>query len=276
MRRRLFGELHPDVALGLTNLSRMLSEDKQFDESITLCEQAIEQHRKLFGDKHPHTAAVLGTYAKNLEVAGRPADAVAPSRKVLEIYQATFGPNNRRTLDANFSLGSRLNVVGDFPGAEEQFRAMLAWGRANYPSGDNRTSAVIMLVAKAVMNQGRYTDAEALFREALDARLGNKANPRQIADSRNALADCLVAQQRRADAEPLLIAVEKDAQGPGVTPAARAAAIDRLVAFYAAWHAAEPTQGYDAKAVEWKMKMEAQKRAELEAKPKEKATEKKR
>ncbi|MBE7508492.1 MAG: tetratricopeptide repeat protein [Planctomycetia bacterium] len=254
MRRRLFGEVHPDVTLSLSNLASLLSDRKQFDEAISLGNQSIEQHRQLFGDRHPRTASALEELAWIYKQAGRISDAIPLSRLAVDINTEKLGAGHRTTLNSNFSLGSFLDAARDYAGAEDQYRALLDWARANYAAGDNRTSAVIMLVANAVMNQGRQGDAETLYREALEARLANpSAKQTQISESRNALADCLVAQDRRAEAEPLLLAEELQSQAP---EAARAAALNRLITFYAVWDLAEPGLGYSEKAATWRDKLD--------------------
>ena len=43
MRRRLFGEVHPDVTLSLSNLATLLSGQKSFDEAIELANQSVSK-----------------------------------------------------------------------------------------------------------------------------------------------------------------------------------------------------------------------------------------
>jgi len=257
MRRRLYGELHPEVALGLSNLAANLGSQGRFDDAIEFNKQSIDQHRKLFGERHPRTAQAMASYAKNLDRSGRPAEAIAMRRLVVEINIESVGAGHRETLDSRFNLGWAMDAAKDYAGAEEQYRAMLEWARINYKSPDHRTAGVIMLVAATVNNQGRHADAEALYREALELFiLTRPTGHSSIAEARNALADCLVTQNRPAEAEPLLLAVERDSRLENVPPPDRAAAATRLASFYTDWDKAEPARGYDAKATEWKLKSE--------------------
>ncbi len=252
MRRRLYGEFHPEVALSLSNLASMMHQARRFDEAIDLSRQSVEQHRKIFGERHPRTAATLTVFAECLEEAGKTTEATEVGRLALEINRESLGPNHRTTLNSVNSIAMLLTRTKDYAGAEEQYRVMLAWGRANYPPGDLRTAAVVMLVARSVTGQGRHADAEPLYREALEARIKNRPEGHaQIAEARNALADCLVAQGRHADAEVLLVAVERDARLPASKPGARSDAARRLAEFYAGWNSADPGKGHDVKAAEW-------------------------
>ena len=46
------------------------------------------------------------------------------------------------------------------------------------------------------------------------------------------------------------------------SPSQTQASIERLAKFYESWHAAEPGQGYDAKAAEWRAKLRQADKAE--------------
>ncbi len=255
MRRRVFGEVHPDVALSLSNLAALAESRGQLEESIDFSRQSIELHRKLYGDRHPHTASAMWTLANALRRAGHVSEAIDTTRAVLDIQLEQLGPNHRLTLNRHFELGSMLSAIGDYAGAEEQFRFLLAWGRANYEPGDVRTCGVIMVLAPTIEKQGRLDESQTLYEEALAGFIKKRpAGHTQITQARNALAACLVAQQKFTEAEPLLLAVEESTRADDVPPAARADALRRLVDFYTAWHEAEPDGGIDLRAREWREK----------------------
>ncbi len=260
MRQRLFGALHPDVALSLSNLAGLLAKQRKFEEAIPLSEEAITAHRALYGERHPYTAACLYTHASVLRQAGRLEDALPFSVLCLEIDRETLGPTHRTTLNAVFDLATSLDKLKRWSEAEEQYRAMLDYARATYAPGDNRTSGVIMLVAATLRNQDRQADAETLLREALDGRLKNRpAGHPQRAESRIALSECLVAQGKFADAETLLVAAEEETRATESSVEARGAAVQRLVEFYVAWSEADPQRQsvHQANAAQWRTTKDA-------------------
>ncbi|MCH8880547.1 MAG: hypothetical protein IID34_11775, partial [Planctomycetes bacterium] len=66
----------------------------------------------------------------------------------------------------------------------------------------------------------------------------------------------LLEGQRFVEAEPLLLAMHEQFVGSSdESPSKTQASIERLAKFYESWHAAEPGQGYDAKAAEWRAKL---------------------
>ena len=66
----------------------------------------------------------------------------------------------------------------------------------------------------------------------------------------------LLEGQRFAEAETLLLATHEQIVGGNDESTWKIqASIERLVNFYESWHAAEPGQGYAAKAAEWRPKL---------------------
>ncbi len=69
------------------------------------------------------------------------------------------------------------------------------------------------------------------------------------------LVKYLLEGQRFALAEPLLLAMHEQIVASGdESPSQMQASIERLAEFYESWHTAEPGQGHDAKAAEWRAK----------------------
>ncbi len=77
------------------------------------------------------------------------------------------------------------------------------------------------------------------------------------------LVKYLLEGQRFAQAEPLLLAMHGQlVESSDESPSQTQASIERLAKFYESWDAAEPGQGYDAKAAEWRAKLPANEAAE--------------
>ncbi|TVQ63770.1 MAG: serine/threonine protein kinase [Phycisphaerales bacterium] len=253
MRRRLFGDVHPDIALSLSNLAAIAARRGRHEEALERSLLSIEQHYKVYGERHPHTASAKGLYAETLFLEGRLAESAAMHRAALDIRIESLGPNHRGTLDSRFNLGGMLVRIHDDAGAEEQYRAMVEWGREMYPPGDVRTCAVIMLLAPTIERQGRLAEAETLYREAHDGFVARRppGHP-QIAQARDAVVASCFAQQRHDEAERFLLAIEETTRAAGTPTEVRAEALTRLVDFYTAWHEAASGIGAGAKAQAWR------------------------
>ena len=253
MSRRIFGDVHPDVAVGLNNLASTLSRMGRFDEALAAANESLAQHIKLFGDDHPYTAQSYATVALIYFMMDRLDEALDCREKALAICLEKLGPDHRTTLNMRWALSEVLMKRGDWAAAEEQHRVMLDFARRKYPAGDNRTLSMLALIAEDVRQQGRLEEAIKLHREALEGRLAGrpKGHP-QISQTRNALADCLVQAGNFAEAEPLLLDVERDALLAQTPNEATAAARTRLASFYDSWAGADPDGGHEEAAAHWR------------------------
>jgi hypothetical protein len=106
-----------------------------------------------------------------------------------------------------------------------------------------------------------FAEAEPLLREALIIREKTQPDDWTTFNSQSLLGGALLGQKKYADAEPLLLkgyegmkAHEKSIPPQGIIRLPEA--LERLVQLYTYWHAAEPDQGFDAKAAEWKTKLD--------------------
>ena len=74
-----------------------------------------------------------------------------------------------------------------------------------------------------------------------------------LGQSRAAIGKFAAAEVNLLEAHGILI------ETPGPSPASLRECTQSIVEFYAAWHRAEPNNGYNAKSAEWKRKMDERK-----------------
>ena len=116
--------------------------------------------------------------------------------------------------------------------------------------------------AIALLKNDQPKDAEPVLRECLSnheevlKKGGDSA--RLIAYARSVLGECLTKLTQFAEAEALVVesadALQEDY---AASESDKAAAIQRVVDLYEAWNTAEPGQGYDVKANEWRARLPA-------------------
>ncbi|MCH8261200.1 MAG: tetratricopeptide repeat protein, partial [Planctomycetes bacterium] len=109
----------------------------------------------------------------------------------------------------------------------------------------------------ALLKNDQAKDAEPLLRECLSIReevLGK--DNWLIANARSNLGESLLKQARWTEAEPLLIDSASALQAnEEALESRKTEAIQRVVDLYEAWHTAEPGQGYDVRAAQWRAKL---------------------
>jgi tetratricopeptide (TPR) repeat protein len=193
-------------------------------------------------------------------------------------------------------LGQSILRQGRIEEAERILREAVADSRAAYPPGDRNIAYALDELALLLRdNLRRFSDAELVFREALDIHCKAKP-PDHIEIGKNLiyLGDVLCLQDKYAEAEPCLrdavaeyeLALPPDS-GPLATarieyafilirlkrmpeaealmlaaepvlrdhPPWRLFSAASLASLYARWDAAEPGKGYGAKAHQWNVKI---------------------
>jgi hypothetical protein len=96
-----------------------------------------------------------------------------------------------------------------------------------------------------------------VLRECLSIReKAPKKDDRWIAEARRVLGGCLTKLAQFTEAETILVELANTLQGDcTATESRKTEAIQRVVDLYEAWHAAEPGQGHDAKADQWRARL---------------------
>ena len=153
-------------------------------------------------------------------------------------------------------MGSLLKAQGRLPEAEAYYREALKGLRRVL--GDDHPATLLSINNMGLLrrDQGRQFEAEELFAEALRrARRALVGDP-VLGEYLRRHAQALVAMERFEQAETELVEAQEilaAALGPG--HARTNLAITALAELYDAWHAAEPNQGHDTKAAEWRAKL---------------------
>lgn len=109
---------------------------------------------------------------------------------------------------------------------------------------------------RKLVDQGKHADAEPLLRECLKIRKEVLAEDHWlIFNTMSVLGAALAGQEKLAEAEPLLIEGYEQMKPPPAAISRKQEALERIASLYDAWHAADPAEGYDVKAVEWRAKL---------------------
>ena len=124
MYQRLFPDGHPDVATGLTNVGRWLTDQGDYDNAESMLLESLEMRRQLLGDDHPRVAVTLtglgpivsGHRALRRRCSNIPRRAAAPDRRAVRGALAyRLGGQYRRSVAdaAGQILTSRILVIAE-------------------------------------------------------------------------------------------------------------------------------------------------------------------
>ena len=89
-----FGPDHPNVAIDLNNLARLLQATNRLSEAEPFMRRALAINEKSFGPDHPNVAIALNNLALLLYATNRLAGAEPLYRRTLAIDEKSFGPDH--------------------------------------------------------------------------------------------------------------------------------------------------------------------------------------
>jgi len=221
--QRVAGADHPATAAVRGNLAMTLDKLDRYSDARPLYDEAVEVCTRLRGKDHPDTAVAFNNLATHLDGQGKHADAEAILRRVLKTTCRAEGEHSPRALTARNNLAYNLDHQGRYEDAERLYREVLdGWleppaekylpavasppaqaarrlWRQNHPEAAHAYNNL----AVCLDNQGRYADAEPLYRQALAVYQALDGHSLLAAMTCSSLAVTLNNQGRHAEADLL-------------------------------------------------------------------------
>ena len=189
------GPDHPEVATNLNNLALLYHDQARYAEAEPLYQRALDIKEKALGSEHPDVATSVDQPGRRLydrSTKGRYAEAESLYRRSLSIREKALGPEH-----SDVSITTRA----DTPRPSRSINAR--WPRARIEQPGERFSHVQGKLAGLYDDQGRYAEAESLYRRSLSIRekaLGPEHS--DVAQSPNNLAKLYHVQGKFREAEP--------------------------------------------------------------------------
>lgn len=261
-RRRVLGDNHQMTLMSIDNMGGLMYSQGKYAEAEKYCRQAFEGRRRELGDDHVDTLHSVLNTGILIQRQGRLAEAELFFRQGFDGLRRLFGDDHPDTRNA-MNLLATVRETQEHWGEAEPVRRMDVDAARRAGSGKIAELGVALVrLGTNLMAQEKYVEAEHVLTECLDIR--RRVLPEDnwvIPNTRSLVGETIAKQGRYAEAEPMLTEsaewmLESDAMPSveqlGVDRAG--AAVARVVDLYAAWNAAEPAKGYDAKAEAWRAK----------------------
>jgi nephrocystin-3 len=200
-----YGENHPAVANGLSNLAQVLQATNRLEEAESLMRRALKIGEQSYGENHPGVALHLNNLAQVLLKTDRHIEAEALMRRGLKITEQSYGENHPDVAVHLNNLAQVLQATNRLDEAEPLMRSALKISEQCY--GENHPGVAIRLnnLAGLLYVTNRRAEAEALMRRALkivEQTYGE--NHPAVANGLNNLAQMLQATNRLDEAELLM------------------------------------------------------------------------
>ena len=258
MRQRLFEDDHPDVAVSMHSVASCLQSLGRSAEALPRHESALRVYQHLFAGDHPDVAASLNLVAFCLNSLGRPAEALPKFEAALDMCRRLFqGDHPDVALSLNNVAGC-LRALGRLEEALPKYEEALEMRQRLFKGDHPDVAASLNNLASCLRSLGRSTEALPKCESAL--KMYRRVLPTGHSDilyPQLALAATYTNLGRLADAEPLLLDAAAQCES---SPASRRAhwrfVLTEAIRLYEARDVAEPGQGYDQKADEWRARLE--------------------
>ena len=226
---REYGERNSVTGEQIYSLAEVMRMAGRQSESIPLFQRALAIYEQTLGAEHSSVASVLTSLAQAQTDTGSGVAAIASLERAYRIDLQVRGPHHINTAIAETGLGRARLATSDATGAEQDFRDALA--KYSGPiEGHIFAEASRQGLGEALTAQHRYAEAEPLLRQAYDTLL-HAFGPGdfRVEGAAIALASCLAAEAKVADAQNLLKTTRLAIEAIPVTPSTTKQ-LDRLKA----------------------------------------------
>jgi tetratricopeptide (TPR) repeat protein len=259
-RRRELGDEHPDTLTSLGNLSMLLQRQGKLDQAEVLCREVLATRRRVLGDEHPYTLNSMNNLGVLLKEKGQFEEAEGYAREAMEIRRRKLGEDHRETIISILNLAMLLKTQGKLPEAERYSEEALEKCRRVLGEEHFLTLNSIGNMGGVFVARGEPAEAIALLLPAEPAarRSFTGDNALRLGRFLATLGRARVATGEFEAAEANLTeSYEIAREAKGATDQERVDVLESLVELYDAWHAAEPNQGHDVEAADWRAKLAA-------------------
>jgi tetratricopeptide (TPR) repeat protein len=170
VRENVLGLDHPDTAVALNDLVRLLRGLGELAAARPLCERAVAICGHVLGPDHPTTARSIGNLASLLHGQGDLAAARPLFERALAIRERVLGPDHRETAGSLNDLAYLLKDQGELAAARPLYeRAVETWERVVGPDHPE-TAVSLNNLALLLKASGEVTAARPLLERALAIR----------------------------------------------------------------------------------------------------------
>jgi len=204
IRRKIYGEYHPNVATSLNNLALLYYEESKYNEAEPLYKQALEIIKKIHGEYHPNVATSLNNLAELYLKKGRYDEAEPLFKQSLEIFRKIYGEYHPNVATSLNNLALLYYEEGKYGEAEPLFKQSLEINRKIHGEYHPDVATSLNNLALLYYEEGKYGEAEPLYKRSLEIRrkIYGEYHP-DVATSLNNLALLYYEESKYGEAEPL-------------------------------------------------------------------------
>ena len=164
---KLYGDDHAEVGRCYYNLGLTYFSQHFYDEAEEYYMKALLIQKKRLASNDPSLILTLNAIGTTLDARGQLNEALSYLLKTLVMHKAVLGEMHVRTLANEFNVAKILFRLEEYQEAEESFKRTLTGRTSLLRLGHPHICEVQSALAQLYVNRRRYTEAEALYMEAM-------------------------------------------------------------------------------------------------------------
>jgi serine/threonine protein kinase len=204
LRKDKLGPEHPETFTTMNNLAAGLEAAGKIEQALQIWEETLKLRKARLGPEHPETFTSMNNLALGLYSAGKLDEALAH-------WEESAAGIARRGFQHQFAGRIVSNTASAYERAR-QFDKAEVWRRrwssfvkeSKGPMSPTYASELASL-GNNLFLQRRFAEAESVFRECLAIREKTQPDDWTAFNARWDVGSALLAQNKHADAEPLLL-----------------------------------------------------------------------
>lgn len=229
LRRRLYTGPHRDTVSSLNNLATLLTDMRQYDESVALLREAVDMAAAMKPYEDPQIGTMYNNLGRALFFQGDQISAEKALRDALDFDEQRLGKQSEAVMEDLKGISFTLDAQGKLPEAIAIWRDMIdrrvAAGKTppdKLNENRQRLAELMSKYARSLLDGGQPEAAEPIARESLAIRRATyPADAWRVFSSQSMLGEALLDLGRAGEAEPQLLEAMQGLRGAKDAPAAR-------------------------------------------------------
>ena len=185
----------------LNTLGTSLNDAGRFVESERILRESLQMNIDALGDKALQVGANHLSLSRALVGQGKYTEGLDHAQTGYDVFVGVIGESHLFTAAARSYVGDAMWRNGDIAGGRAALTSVIEVQREKLPGSSWRMSQTLFWLAQLDMHVDEPAAAEPLLREAIEFRkMRHNDDSWAVAEVQVVLADCLVRQQRNAEA----------------------------------------------------------------------------
>ncbi len=165
--RERWGENHPEVAIGYSNMGSVYEEQGEYEKAKGLYEKSLRIRERMLGEGHPDIASIYSKMGSVYEEQGEYEKAKGLYEKSLRIRERVLGEGHPDTARSYSKMGSVYEEQGEYEKAKELYEKSLRIHERVLGEGHPDTASIYNNLGLVYAAQREYEKAEELFEKSL-------------------------------------------------------------------------------------------------------------